>query len=148
MLQYVTRRLCYENQVKITLSIRVYILIKSFTIMCFACTSGAALLPCATWPSQTAYYLTHGYFTCKGNITKVHICPSGSPKITAKTLQRITDRLVIDTGVSRARVEGNSNIGVFEPPLQYLPGDHLGIEVHGQCNSDDGCKLQRYCPFN
>ena len=49
----------------------------------------------------------------------------------------------MDTGVSRAFLEGNGNVGMLEPPLQYRPGDHLGLEVHGQCDLDDGCKHKR-----
>ena len=105
--------------------------------------AGAVLPLCPTWPSDAAYFLTDRIFTCKGNIIKVHICPSAWPKITLRTLRQVTSGLVIDTGMSRAYVEGNGNIGVLEPPLQYIPGDHLRIEFYGQCDSFDGSKHQR-----
>lgn len=105
--------------------------------------SGAALPYCSAWP-DVAYYLTDRVFTCNGNITKVHICPRGWPEITIRTLRRVTPGLVMDTGVSRAFLEGDGKMGMLEPPLQYRPGDHLGLEVYGECDSDGGCANHRY----
>ena len=104
--------------------------------------AGTAIPRCPDWP-DVAYYLTEKVFTCNGSITKLHICPLGWPEITVRTLRRVSAGLVMDTGVSRAFLEGNGNVGMLEPPLQYRSGDHLGLEVHGQCDLDDGCKHKR-----
>ena len=112
----------------------------------FVGTAGASLPLCSAWP-DVAYYLTNKVFTCSGNITKVHICPLGWPEITVRTLQRVSTGLMVDTGVSRAFLEGDGNMAMLEPPLLYRPGDHLGLEVYGQCDLDEGCKHHRYLKY-